>query len=263
MFDKILLVHKDKLPDSSLADLEKIKEILKDKKLLILGYNEFSHRHANNFDLIITLGGDGTFVKAANLIKNSLILGINSNPLSSEGALTSLSITDLEQLKNIIHGKFQILERQRARITLNGKILDEQATNEVYIGSISQFHSSRYKIKFKEKEEEQRSSGIIISTGTGSTAWFKSAGGKPFDSSEKKLAFLVREPYSGERLFKSSLLSGEILSGEKIIIESLRDFGGVLSINDSIFDFNNGDIAQIELSDQPLRVVTKRHQEYL
>ena len=125
----------------------------------------------------------------------------------------------------------------------------------MYVGTLSQFHISRYKIKFKEKEEEQRSSGIIISTGTGSKAWFLSAGGKPFDYFEKKLRFIIREPYFGERIFIPTLLNGEIFEDEILNIESGRDLGGIIAINENIYDFNNGDKIEIKLSKKPLKVI--------
>ena len=209
MFKNIIFVVKDGFViDGSLK--ERIGEITKESKIIFLSFNEVNKESLANADLVITIGGDGTFIKAANLIENALILGINSNPNRSEGALTSMNMEEIDKLKEIFSGKFKIATRQRARIWLNGKTLNEHATNEVFIGSSSQFHSSLYKIKFKDSEEEHKSSGIIISTGTGSKAWYLSAGGKPFEKEEEKLAFIVREPHFGERIFKPKILGGEI-----------------------------------------------------
>lgn len=204
---------------------------------------------------MLTLGGDGTFVKAAHFVENALILGINSNPKTSEGALTSIDIGEIDKIKYVNQSKYQVIERQRADIILNGKTLEEKAVNEVYIGAASQFHTSRYKIKFKQKEEEHRSSGIIVSTGTGSEAWFLSAGGKPFHYNERKLRFIVREPYVGKKVFIPSLLDGEFFEGERLIVESTRDFGGIIAINDSTYEFNTGDIVEVKLSKNPLKVI--------
>ncbi|MEK6826943.1 MAG: hypothetical protein AABX99_00470, partial [Nanoarchaeota archaeon] len=178
MFKKIAILFKKNLQVEERI-IDKIKEIFNDSEIKIILFDEFEKNHAKNHDLLITLGGDGTFVKAANLT-DSLILGINSNPENSEGALTSITVNEINKLERLKEKNFEIIERQRIEVKLNGNILDEKAINEVYVGTLSQFHISRYKIKFKEKEEEQRSSGIIISTGTGSNAWFLSAGGKPF-----------------------------------------------------------------------------------
>ncbi|HOW37247.1 MAG TPA: hypothetical protein PLK34_03295, partial [Candidatus Pacearchaeota archaeon] len=117
---------------------------------------------------------------------------------------------------------------------------------------------SRYKLKFKDIQEEQRSSGVLVTTGAGSGAWFASAGGKTFNCEDKKLMFLVREPYTGKRVFIPKLLQGEILPGEKLVLESTRDLWGVVSINDSIYPFNTGDIVEIMLSEKPLKVIKKQ-----
>src|SRR4030042_1726735 len=150
-------------------------------------FKELEKWHLDKSDLVITLGGDGTFIKAANLLEDSLILGINSNPDLSEGALTLINLNELHKLKEILSGKFSIGLSQRAKITINGKPANIFATNEIYIGCEFQFHSSRYKIIFNGIEEEHRSSGVIVSTGTGSGAWFNSAGGKIFNPDEEKL----------------------------------------------------------------------------
>ncbi len=255
-FKKIIILLKNGLElDSDVIDF--IHDNAKGSDVRIIAFNDLKKEDLDA-DLIITLGGDGTFVRAANLIEDSLILGINANPDESEGALTSINIEDLDKLKEILKGKFDIVIKHRAVVKLNGKLLNEYAINEVYLGALSQFHSSRYKIRYNGDEEEHRSSGVIVSTGTGSKAWYVSAGGKPFMHDEEKLAFVVREPYVGERIFKPKILNGDILKGEKIIIESKRDFGGILAINDSTYDFNIGDVAEIELSDKPLKVVVAK-----
>ncbi len=253
MFKKILVLLKKGLKAES-----KIVEYIKNNsnsEVIVVLFDNLNKNSLKNIDLIITIGGDGTFVKAGNLVEDSAILGINSEPDRSEGALTSIDVEDYKKLKDVLSGKFDINYRHRAKIKLNGKILDEHALNEVYIGSNSQFHTSRYKIRFNGSEEEHRSSGLIISTGTGSPAWFYSAGGKIFNHDEEKLGFIVREPYFGKRVFKPKIINGDIVKGEKITIESTRQFGGIIAINDATYHFNEGDVVEVELSDKPLKVI--------
>lgn len=254
MFSKIIIVVREGL---TLGDgtVNKIKNAPKESEIKFLSLKEISKQSLADAELIVTIGGDGTFVKTANLIEDSMIIGVNANPKSSEGALTDLNIEDIDRLKDIFTGKFKTTLRQRAKITLNGKVLNENATNEVFIGAASQFHTSLYKIKFNGKEEYHKSSGVIISTGTGSKAWFLTAGGKPFGANEEKIAFEVREPYIGERVFKPKILKGEIKKGEKLIFKGERYSGGILAVNDTIYSFNMGDTAEIELSDKPLKAI--------
>jgi len=254
-FKNIVLIYKTNLQPCLFEKIERIKKIFSNSNFLVVEYNSIKKELLRNADLVLTIGGDGTFVKAAHLIEDSLILGINSNPKTSEGALTSISIDEIDKLNCLNNSPVEVLERQRADVFLNNKLLEEKAINDIFIGARFQFHASRYVLLFNNMEEEQRSSGIVICTGTGSTAWFKSAGGKPFNCNDKKLSFIVREPYYGERIFVPKIFGGDILEDGKLIVKSTRDSEGILAINDSVYNFNTGDVAEIRLSKKPLRVV--------
>ena len=256
MFENILILLKSGL-QAEVELIEKIREFSK-SKVKIVGFNELTKSGLEGADLIITLGGDGIFVKAANLIEDSFILGINSDPDSSEGALASLNISEVDKLKEVFEGKFDVHFKHRACVKINGSVLGEHALNEVYVGTSFQFHSSRYKIKFNGVEEEHRSSGVIVSTGTGSPAWFSSAGGKVFSHDEERLEFIVREPYIGKRVYIPKILKGSIFKGDSLIIEAKRSDGGVLAINETLYAFNEGDSAEIFLSDKPLKVLVPK-----
>lgn len=251
---KIIIVHKRGLEDLASDLYNKVKSYKYDLEILLFPGNYFNKSLFRDVDLVITLGGDGTFIAAANMIENSYIIGINSQPGRSEGALTSITINEVDKLKNIFQGDFKIIKRNRAKIKLNGVILEEHAVNEVYVGAELNSHTSRYVIKFKDSEEEHRSAGVIISTGTGSKAWYRSVGGEPFAHNENKLGFIVREPYIG-KIFCPSVLNGEIFPGEKVIIESKRTYGGVVSVGYNNYPFDMGDVVEIELSDTPLNNV--------
>jgi NAD kinase len=255
--ESIVLVCKDNLNDDSL--IEKIKAICSPRKLFVVPYSETDSSVLESSDLVITLGGDGTFIRAANLITRPLILGINSNPSFSEGALTQIDATsDLSKLKLVLEGHYEIIKRTRIATSINGRTLPEMATNEVYIGTELQFHTSRYCIEFEGFSEEHRSSGIIISTGTGSTSWFSSVGGKKFGISDKLLKFVVREPYIGSKVFLPKLLSGDISENKELIIKCTRESGSIIAINDVAYKFNSGDVAKISISSSPLNCVVPK-----
>jgi NAD+ kinase len=250
MFSSILIVCKSCINGESapLRVVEKVKEILKDKKVSLIKLSELKKSDISNKDLIITIGGDGTFLKVSHFLNEQPILGINSEPEKSEGALTSMKESEIDKLKEILQGRFRTIQRQRAAVKINNTLIDEHALNDVYAGASNQFHTSRYVINFKGNKEEQRSSGVLIVTGSGSTAWYKSAHGKPFSHDEKKLKFKIREPYFGN-LFKPKILDGELAEGEKMLLESRRHEGGVIAIDSNkTYQFNFGDTAEIELS---------------
>lgn len=259
MFKKILVIYSDKNTKNHVETIDKVRKILQDKKVNFgfVKYNDLKENDFKDIDLVISLGGDGTFVRAANFIKNQLILGINSDPKTSEGALVSLLSDEVEKLNDILDGKYKTIIRERAMVLLNDKEIKESVINAVFVGAASQFHCSRYIVNFNDKQEEHRSSGILVSTGTGSTGWFKSAGGKVFAHDEKKLKFIIREPYVGNRVYVPKLLSGEIEKDKSIEIVSMRDYGGVLAVDDAVYEVKKGDKIKVSLSDLPLKVIIK------
>lgn len=257
MFDNILAVYNEKQGVKHLQAIAKVRTALKGRNYHAVEIINLKESDFHGIDLAITIGGDGTFTRAANYLDSAPILGVNSEPEASEGALTSILESELSSLSQILEGKFKIIQRQRARVTRNGKELREKAVNDVYVGAASQFHTSRYILTFEGKSEEQRSSGVIIATGSGSTAWYKSAGGTPFPFSEKVLKFLVREPYFGERVYKPAILKGEIKKGRKVAFQSTRNSGGIIALDNTTYDFNTGDAVEVELSGSPLNVILK------
>jgi NAD+ kinase len=257
MFNKILITYSKRLTKNHTNTIDKVKDILKQNKIEYLSKDshELTEEDFSDIDMVITIGGDGTFIRASHFLKQIPIIGINSEPEMSEGALTSLKESELNNLHNILKGKHEIIHRTRAKLKLNGKQIPYHALNEVYVGSDRHFHTSRYRIKFKDKKEEHRSSGVLISTGSGSTAWYSSAGGESFHFKEQELRFIIREPYFGN-IYKPKILQGKISTQEKITIESLRYEGGIIALDSNLtYPFNTGDIVEIEISDIPLKVI--------
>ena len=127
----------------------------------------------------------------------------------------------------------------------------EAALNEVYVGAHKQFHTSRYKIILDGGEEEHRSSGVLVATSNGSNAWYKSAGGVPFN--DPNLRFIVREPFMS-RIFKPKILHGNIK--DKIgFLSTMHDGGAVILDSNYVYDFNHGDTIEIRKSEKVLKVL--------
>lgn len=214
--------------------------------------NALDKNHLQNIDFIISIGGDGTVLSASHYLRNKPILAVNSSPSTSIGALTTLSSSKLsEKLKEIKMGNFKTEYLERIEVSINNKVLDHLALNDVFIASEKAHLISKYKIKLKDKEENQLSSGLIFSTGTGSTAWFKSAGGIPFSPQSKYIKMIVREPYHN-RLIKFSILNADIQENE--YIEIIPKVPSILAI-DSIREhkLNPNDKVQIKISKDPLK----------
>ena len=145
-------------------------------------YHTFSTEDRNllNGDLVISLGGDGTFLHTANIVadKQIPILGINLGRL---GFLTDVQDCDLEFLPEmIINKKFFVEPRTmlKTNIPVDGNVVEKYAMNEIAV--LKQDSSSMISINaYLEGEylHEYQADGLIISTPTGSTAYSLSVGG--------------------------------------------------------------------------------------
>lgn len=238
-------------------NINAIEEFL--KKLGVEFGLGFRH-HINDlrgYKLIITIGGDGTFLRTAQkLSSNQLLLGINSNTKVSVGALCSLTHKNFrKKLKMVLSGHYEVRELPLIRIRLNGRILPTQATNDVLFTNISPAATSRYRLVFRGIQEEHKSSGLWISTGTGSTAAIHAAGGVKSSRDDKRLQFVVREPYQG--IYNPyRLTQGFIAPGQPFkIINKMFDARLYIDGPATTYKVNVGDEITFELSPTTLKVV--------
>ena len=211
----------------------------------------------NNKDLIISIGGDEHFKYVIhNSQKESFFLNIRSDNLKSEGSLSTCNRYNLKQMVSQIKNNTYLIEYWTSlNPILNGKTL-ERSIDTIYVGSKESTRISRYYLIYQGKKEEQKSSGILISTGAGSTGWFLSAGGKnSFSRSQPIAQFLIREIYIGTKT-DNSLITGMINHNHSLIIYSLMDNHGLLNI-DSIknYSFTRGDQLAITIFPKSLKIM--------
>lgn len=139
----------------------------------------FSLKDINkNADIVVTIGGDGTILAAMSEIDKP-VFSINSGGM---GFLSEVeSKYAMEGLKQIIDGRYNVEERAKLKIMLNGKRLPD-ATNEVTIQT-AQIAKILYLKIFVDDEliESMGADGVIIATPTGSTSYCLSVGGPIMD----------------------------------------------------------------------------------
>jgi len=203
-----------------------------------------------DYDAIISLGGDNSFTYISHYVDEIPIFGVNSDPARSTGALCEW--TDLEQLANALReNQYQTEGWTRLSADIDGKKISS-ATSEYFFGETRRKSMSRQVIEWRGQKIEQKSSGIIISTGAGSTGWYNSAGGKPFSRTQPLAKFIVTEPY------RTNLFSGEIEKGETLTIHSLNDEEGCASADSwEDYSFQRGQSAKIKIG-KPLFVAKPR-----
>jgi len=136
---------------------------------------------AENVDLVIVLGGDGTFIKAVRSIYGTKIpiLGVNFGSL---GFLTEIPLEDMAfNLDCVLDGKFEVQERilLEVKIHRDNKVAAVyHALNEVVFtkGALARIINLEATID-GTLINTFNADGLILSTPTGSTAYSLSAGG--------------------------------------------------------------------------------------
>ena len=218
-------------------------------------------------DLVLVIGQDGLVANTAKYVNGLPIIGINPDPERYDGILLKHTPNNLPDiLKNIIKGSFKTKQVTMAKATLNdGQTL--LAFNDFYIGADSHV-SSRYDIEFNGKKERQSSSGILVSTGAGSTGWLSSIFNMTDNISKKtsrtqinwnddKLIFVVREPFLS-KVSQTSVGYGIITQGEKLKITSHMPTKGVIfsdGIEADFLNFNTGSSVEIGIAVEKANLV--------
>lgn len=126
------------------------------------------------YDFIISLGGDGTFLAASRRFFSIPIVGIN---LGNLGFLSEIDKNNMEfEIKKILSGDFKIEERFLLETEIHGKKL--YALNDMVISRGTLTKLLKFEVYFDNKfVDNYVADGLIISTPTGSTAYSLSAGG--------------------------------------------------------------------------------------
>jgi NAD kinase len=213
---------------------------------------------------VIALGGDDHYQYVSHFLENQLLIPINSDTQKSDGALSDFTVsTFIDELPRIKNGEFDIESWTRLQVDLNGQRIPELAISQIFIGAVDNEDMSRYSLNYRGQNELQKSSGLIIATGTGSTGWYDAAvrylkeDGEKFDRTEKKAVFVSREPFNG-RFSNLNLKSGEFFPDEKLIITSLMNKPAKVGIDALVRrDFPRGSVVEIKISDSPLSVLRK------
>lgn len=223
-------------------------------------------------DLIVTLGQDGLVANTAKYVSGQPILAVNPDPERFDGILLPFQPAALRPiLENALLGKSRI----RAVTLAEARLKDGQrllAFNDFFIGARTHV-SARYRIRHGERRENHSSSGIIVSTGAGSTGWLSSIfnetsgiltflGGssvKPVEMGweENRLMFVVREPFVS-RHSAATIVAGTIQSDSPLALESQMPNGGVIfsdGVEADHLDFNSGAIANIRIAPEKANLV--------
>lgn len=221
-------------------------------------------------DLIVALGQDGLVANTAKYIGAQPLIGVNPDPERFDGVLLPFRVDEVRQtIDATLNERAQIDEVTLAEVKLSDgqKLL---AFNDLYIGARTHV-SSQYRLNIgKSGWVRHSSSGVIVSTGAGSTGWLSSVfamaralGGTVtpvnIERGDRKLYFVVREPFASKQSTVAE--SFGVVNAERVLkLESLMPSGGVIfsdGMEDDALMFTSGLVATIGPADQRARLVAR------
>ena len=213
-------------------------------------------------DVVVTVGPSGLVANVAKYLDGQPVVGINPDP-ARDGAL--LARHSAEAAADMIQRAAANLAPIDERTMVEAVLDDGQrvlALNEVFLGHHSH-QSARYRIRCRQGSEEQSSSGIVVTTGTGATGWGRSISLERHtdlhlpEPAEPGLAFFVREAWPSPS-FGVSITEGRLDAGERLEVVSELDDGGIVfgdGIESDGVDFGWGVAASIGVAPERLRLV--------
>jgi NAD+ kinase len=171
------------------------------------------------YDLVVAVGGDGTFMTAAHQVRAVPLLGVNSDPKDSIGFFCGANRRTLEGvLDRFERDTLPAVTLQRLHAEINGKSVPVPALNDILYAHVSPAALARYALRLPGGREEQKSSGVWIAAPAGSGGAVGSAGGRRLALEARRFQFVVREPYRWRgrpyRHCKGVLGAGDVLEIE-------------------------------------------------
>lgn len=227
-------------------------------------------------DTVVAIGQDGLVANVLKYLDGQWLVGVNPDAKRWDGVLLPFTVSDLDRLiPEVFTRKRPVADVTMAEARLNtGETLS--AVNDLFIGPRTHT-SARYTIRIGDRSESHSSSGIIVSTGLGSTGWLRSilAGatgiasalaGHPLKIHERKavawdadrLYFSVREPWPS-KTSQAAITFGEVRSTTPLVLISQMPENGVIfsdGMESDYLQFNSGTEAVIAIAGKKGHLVT-------
>lgn len=212
-------------------------------------------------DTIVVVGQDGLVPNIAKYLDGQPVLGVNPTPELFDGILVRHTPQEAaRRLVATVQGAFTAEARTLVEVELDdGQTLC--ALNELFVGQKTH-QSARYELSFAGRTATHSSSGIIVSTGTGSSGWAHSIHlerhsklrlPKPTDG---RLAFFVREAFPSVAT-TIDLTEGTITKNKPMVVVSRMDDGVIFGdgIEADFLCFDWGRTAKLGVAKKKLQLV--------
>lgn len=216
-----------------------------------------------SFDLLVSVGGDGTILRAITFVKDIdiPIIGINTGRL---GFLATIQINEIENaIQDIIDGKYKISERSLLSVETSpendGISSLNFALNEV---AVSRKNTTSMITVETYLDDEYLTSywsdGLILSTPTGSTGYSLSCGGPVITPGTNSF---VLTPIAPHNLSARPLVIPD--STEIQLKVDGREDQHLVSLDSRIATLNNGTIIKIKKADFKIKMIDLLNESFL
>jgi NAD+ kinase len=215
---------------------------------------DYSGDCPTNADLVVVIGGDGSFIEASQyaITRDIPILGIN---MGKVGYLSEVAPSELEILKKLFTGEYKIEEKLLLTCTVitDGKAhtIERLAVNDVVISHNDYLGISDFVLYSNDGGVRYRADGVVIATPAGSTAYSLSSGGPIVSHGADAMIVTPIAPHS---FFNRSIVFGsdEVIRIKNMGKEPLNvTVDGRLEAKISTFDK-----CVVRAADKPIRVLT-------
>lgn len=206
--------------------------------------------------IVICLGGDGTFLKVARMVyeKKLPILGIN---LGNLGFLTEIERDDIQgAVDSLIQGDYVIEERMmlEAAMIRDGKVIGKDtALNDIVIsrGALSRILHLKTYIN-NEFVDMFPGDGLIVSSPTGSTAYSLSAGGPIV---EPDIDLIIVSPICPHILYSRSIITTGQRMVKVVVDEDFNHKAMVTVDGQKGHEIRGRDIIEVKKSNHTIKLV--------
>ncbi|MGC1203903.1 MAG: NAD kinase [Flavobacteriaceae bacterium] len=239
--------------------------LIKDESHNIKDFESFKTFDILNksFDLLVSIGGDGTILRAITFVKDIdiPIIGINTGRL---GFLATIQVDEIEHaIQNIIDGNYKISERSLLSVETipeNKDIKDLNfALNEIAVSrknttsmiTVETYLDGEYLTSYW-------SDGLIVSTPTGSTGYSLSCGGPVITPGANSFVLTPIAPHN--------------LSARPLVIPDFteiqlkvdgREEQHLVSLDSRIATLDNGTIIKIKKADFKIKMIDLLNESFL
>jgi hypothetical protein len=264
------LEHEDQIYHGALGTLQ--RELTRDERVQLVHRDYVPTFDFGASQVVVALGQDGMVANVAKYVSDVPIVGVNPEPARFDGILLPFNVSQARQAVQ------KVLRRAHKvrRVTLAEALLNDGqrmlAFNDFFIGNATHV-SARYGIQHQGRIEQQSSSGIIVSTGAGSTGWLSSVfnmasgvgrflgssarPGFTMNWEDRKLVWVVREPFKSKHS-QINLVAGTLDPPQELVVHSAMSAGGVIfsdGIERDFLAFNSGAIVRIQIAQQQANLV--------